>query len=148
MSDKTNIFLDNIVKDTKEDDIKIIDLPKIYVEEFAKQLKLKPETIDKAFEILNKSDQIIIGAAYSVAAASVYAAIRICNEKKSLQDVAKADATGFNSDVKSNLISIICAYNKLIKVLNLDQKLSLDISVADFIADDLNNASYNWLKFI
>ncbi|PIU88591.1 hypothetical protein COS64_03070 [archaeon CG06_land_8_20_14_3_00_37_11] len=92
--------------------------PLDYVYRFASELKLSPKTISKAVEIINKAQdaEIISGKGpMGVAAAALYVATLICNEKKTQREVA--DVAGVTE------VTIRNRYKELIDKLKLDPEI-------------------------
>ncbi|MBN1923755.1 MAG: transcription initiation factor IIB [Nanoarchaeota archaeon] len=92
--------------------------PLDYIYRFASELKLSPKTISKAVEIINKAQgkEITSGKGpMGVAAAALYVATLICNEKKTQREVA--DVAGVTE------VTIRNRYKELIDRLNLGDEI-------------------------
>lgn len=92
--------------------------PLDYVYRFASELKLSPKTISKAVEIINKAQKAEITSGkgpMGVAAAALYVATLICNEKKTQREVA--DVAGVTE------VTIRNRYKELIEKLNLGDEI-------------------------
>ena len=92
--------------------------PLDYVYRFASELKLSPKTISKAVEIINKAQKAEITSGkgpMGVAAAALYVATLICNEKKTQREVA--DVAGVTE------VTIRNRYKELIEKLNLEDEI-------------------------
>ena len=88
--------------------------PLDYVYRFASELKLNPKTISKAVEIINKAQEAEITSGkgpMGVAAAALYVATLLCNERKTQREVA--DVAGVTE------VTIRNRYKELIDKLNL-----------------------------
>jgi len=104
---------------TRELGIRILPSNPIdYIPRFASALKLKPETQSKAVEILEMAEDSELTSGRGptgIAAASLYVAALICNEKKTQREVA--DIAGVTE------VTIRNRYKELIKKLNLEEKI-------------------------
>jgi transcription initiation factor TFIIB len=92
--------------------------PLDYVYRFASELKLSPKTISKAVEIINKAQKAEITSGkgpMGVAAAALYVATLVCNEKKTQREVA--DVAGVTE------VTIRNRYKELIEKLNLGDEI-------------------------
>jgi transcription initiation factor TFIIB len=88
--------------------------PLDYIYRFASELKLNPKTISKSVEIINKAQEVEITSGkgpMGVAAAALYVATLLCNERKTQREVA--DVAGVTE------VTIRNRYKELIDKLKL-----------------------------
>lgn len=104
---------------TRELGIRILPSNPIdYIPRFASALKLNPETQSKAVEILEMAENSELTSGRGptgIAAASLYVAALICNEKKTQREVA--DIAGVTE------VTIRNRYKELLKKLKLEDKI-------------------------
>ncbi len=92
--------------------------PKDYVYRFSNELGLSPKTTTKALEIIEKAQEKEITSGkgpMGVAAAALYVATLICNEKKTQREVA--DVAGVTE------VTIRNRYKELIEKLDLEKEI-------------------------
>ncbi len=92
--------------------------PQDYVQRFASELHLKPKTVSKAVEIIKKANKLEITSGkgpMGIAAASLYVAALLCDEKKTQRDVA--DVAGVTE------VTIRNRYKELLERLKLEDQI-------------------------
>jgi len=92
--------------------------PQDYIQRFASELRLKPKTVSKAVEIIKKANKLDITSGkgpMGIAAASLYVAALLCNEKKTQRDVA--DVAGVTE------VTIRNRYKELLEKLKLENQI-------------------------
>lgn len=92
--------------------------PLDYVHRFASELKIKPKTVMKATDIINKATKMEITSGkgpMGIAAAALYVAALLSDEKKTQRDVA--DVAGVTE------VTIRNRYKELLEKLGLEEKI-------------------------
>lgn len=93
-------------------------MPQDYIYRFSSELKLSPKTISRAIELIEAAQKKEITSGkgpMGIAAASLYVATLLCNEKRTQREVA--DVAGVTE------VTIRNRYKELLEKLNLEEKI-------------------------